>query len=199
VEVYLHSFLTSALGGGEWSVSRIGRFSSRERAPGTNWIGGWVGPKEIVVVCVNVDWGKQRKPSKQQSCKRRFESGTSRIWNRSGNTSTRFFAEVRNLRWSCLGLSALSGVHIKQTFRGPSRFPSSGIWYVNGSCCASYEGVSKSFRSGRLERELQMAQLSATKCSCIAILWVSLVSFVAITLCVPSQRVIFCCCLTGRP
>jgi len=33
-----------------------------------------------------------------------------------------------------------------------------------------YEGVSKSFRTGRLERELQMVRLSATKCSCIAIL-----------------------------
>jgi hypothetical protein len=32
-----------------------------------------------------------------------------------------------------------------------------------------YEGVSKSFRTGRLERELQMVQLSATRCSCIAI------------------------------
>jgi hypothetical protein len=30
--------------------------------------------------------------------------------------------------------------------------------------------VSKSFRTGRLERELQMVQLSATRCSCIAIL-----------------------------
>jgi len=37
-----------------------------------------------------------------------------------------------------------------------------------------YEGVSKSFRTGRPERELQMVQLSATRCSCIAILWVSL-------------------------
>jgi hypothetical protein len=34
-----------------------------------------------------------------------------------------------------------------------------------------------------------MVQLSATRCSCIAILWVSLVSFAAITLCVTSQRV----------
>jgi hypothetical protein len=50
-----------------------------------------------------------------------------------------------------------------------------------------YEGVSKSFRSGLLERELQMVQLSAM--SCIAILWVSLVSFAAITLCVVSQWV----------
>jgi hypothetical protein len=52
-----------------------------------------------------------------------------------------------------------------------------------------YEGVTKSFRTGRLERELQMVHLSATRCSCIAILRVSLVSFAAITLCVASQRV----------
>jgi hypothetical protein len=39
------------------------------------------------------------------------------------------------------------------------------------------------------ERELQMVQLCATRCSCIAIFWVSLVSFAAITLCVASQRV----------
>jgi hypothetical protein len=52
-----------------------------------------------------------------------------------------------------------------------------------------YEDISKIFRTGRLERELQMVQLSATRCSCIAILWVSLVKFAAITLCVASQRV----------
>jgi hypothetical protein len=38
-------------------------------------------------------------------------------------------------------------------------------------------------------RELQMVQLSTTRCSCIAILWVGLVSFAAVTLCVGSQRV----------
>jgi len=36
--------------------------------------------------------------------------------------------------------------------------------------CNTYEGVTKSFRTGRLERELQMVQLSATRCSCVAIL-----------------------------
>jgi hypothetical protein len=55
---------------------------------------------------------------------------------------------------------------------------------------AMYEGVSSSFRTGRLQRVLQMVQLSATRCSCIAILWVSLVNFAAITLCISSQRVI---------
>jgi hypothetical protein len=33
-----------------------------------------------------------------------------------------------------------------------------------------YEGVSKSFRTDRLERELQMVQLTNTRCSCISIL-----------------------------
>jgi hypothetical protein len=56
-----------------------------------------------------------------------------------------------------------------------------------------YGDVSKSFLTGRQERKLQMVQLSATRRSYIAILWVSLVSFAAITLCVASQRV--CCCL----
>jgi hypothetical protein len=42
---------------------------------------------------------------------------------------------------------------------------------------ALYKGVSKSFRTGHLERELQMGQLSATRCSFIVILWVSIVGF----------------------
>jgi hypothetical protein len=52
-----------------------------------------------------------------------------------------------------------------------------------------YEGVCKSFQTGHLERELQMVQLSAIRCSYSAILWVSLVSFAAITLCIASQQV----------
>jgi hypothetical protein len=53
----------------------------------------------------------------------------------------------------------------------------------------AYDSVSKSFRTGLLERELKMVQLSATRCSCIDILWVSLASFDAITLCIASERV----------
>jgi hypothetical protein len=32
-------YLTSALDGGEWSVSRPGRFTTRERDPSTHWVG----------------------------------------------------------------------------------------------------------------------------------------------------------------
>jgi hypothetical protein len=38
------SFLTPALDAGEWSVSRLGRLTPEERAPDTNWRGGWVSP-----------------------------------------------------------------------------------------------------------------------------------------------------------
>jgi hypothetical protein len=44
-----------------------------------------------------------------------------------------------------------------------------------------YTRVYPSFWTGHLEWELQMVQLSATRCSCIAILLVSLVSFATIT------------------
>jgi hypothetical protein len=37
--------LASALDWGEWSASRPGRFIPKERASGTHWIGGWVGPR----------------------------------------------------------------------------------------------------------------------------------------------------------
>jgi hypothetical protein len=45
VNVYIHVLLTSALVGDEWSASRTGRLIPEERAPGTHWIGGWVGPR----------------------------------------------------------------------------------------------------------------------------------------------------------
>jgi hypothetical protein len=41
--------LTSALDGGEWSASRPGRFTPRERAPRTHWTGGWMGPRAVLV------------------------------------------------------------------------------------------------------------------------------------------------------
>jgi hypothetical protein len=40
--------LTSALDGGEWSASRSGRFTPRERASVIHWIGGWVGPRAVL-------------------------------------------------------------------------------------------------------------------------------------------------------
>jgi len=45
MEVYLHIFSTSALDGDERSVSRPGRFATGEKASGTHWLGGWLGPR----------------------------------------------------------------------------------------------------------------------------------------------------------
>jgi hypothetical protein len=38
--VQLCAFLSWALDGGEWAASRRGRIITRERAPGTHWLGG---------------------------------------------------------------------------------------------------------------------------------------------------------------
>jgi hypothetical protein len=45
VEVQLHTFLTSALDGGEWSASCPADFTPREYDPGTQWTGSLVGPR----------------------------------------------------------------------------------------------------------------------------------------------------------
>jgi hypothetical protein len=45
MDVYNHVFLTSALVGGERSISCAYHFTPWETAPGTYWIGGWVGPR----------------------------------------------------------------------------------------------------------------------------------------------------------
>jgi hypothetical protein len=44
MEVYLYAFLTLALDGCEWSLSRSGRFAAGITAPVAGWIRGWVGP-----------------------------------------------------------------------------------------------------------------------------------------------------------
>jgi hypothetical protein len=40
--------LTSEPDGGKWSASRPDRFTPRESAPGTHWIGGWVGSRAVL-------------------------------------------------------------------------------------------------------------------------------------------------------
>jgi hypothetical protein len=45
VDVWIHILLSSALVGGEWSASRPCHFTPRERTLGTDWKGGWLGPR----------------------------------------------------------------------------------------------------------------------------------------------------------
>jgi hypothetical protein len=55
--------------------------------------------------------------------------------------------------------------------------------------------MSKNFRTDHLKRELQMVHLSATRCSCFAILWVSLANSSVLTHCYFSSVYFCCCCL----
>jgi hypothetical protein len=83
--------------------------------------------------------------------------------------------------WRTLILEVLGSTSTEFVYLFLCAFVSCSVgWLV------TYEGVSKSFRTARLARELQVVQISAISCSCIAILWVSLVSSAAITLCVAS-------------
>jgi hypothetical protein len=67
-------------------------------------------------------------------------------------------------------------VFLDHSFRVVSRrtvssYSITGLINLKYACLLDvYKSVSKSFRTGRVERELQMIQLSATRCSSIAIL-----------------------------
>jgi hypothetical protein len=54
--------LTSALDGGEWLALRPGRFSPRERAPDTHWIGGRVSTRAVLDAVM-----KRKIPSNRQN------------------------------------------------------------------------------------------------------------------------------------
>jgi carbonic anhydrase len=60
---------------------------------------------------------------------------------------------------------------VKKKVSGTTLSSSSRIQYsyTTSTSPVIYEGVTKTFRTCRLEREQQMVQLSATKCSCIGI------------------------------
>jgi hypothetical protein len=62
--------LTSAQVGGEWSASRPGRFTPRERAPDTHWIGGWVVPRAVLDTVV-----KKKIPSPRRESNPRTQIG----------------------------------------------------------------------------------------------------------------------------
>jgi hypothetical protein len=147
--------MTTTLGGGEWSASRPGRFTARERAPRIHCIGGWVGTRAGLDA-----WVRRKIPS-----------------------SYLYLYQLQNPLCSvcvCLRIhvcnpfnsaALLVVLHIRSrvaqlALHGYPKPPP--VLMVSLQC--NYEGVSKSYRTGRRKRELQMVQLCATKCSCIAIL-----------------------------
>jgi hypothetical protein len=59
--------LTSALDGGEWSASVPAVLPPRERAPGTHWIGDWVGPRACLDAVVKKKIPSSRRESKPRT------------------------------------------------------------------------------------------------------------------------------------
>jgi hypothetical protein len=74
-------FLTPALHGDEWSVSRPCRFTPGERAPGTHRIGGWVGPRaslntvELRKICCPCRESNPGRPTRSLLLSRLIEYG----------------------------------------------------------------------------------------------------------------------------
>jgi hypothetical protein len=105
---------------------------------------------------------------------------------------TKFSRAISRVKWligektNVSSLNNLTRLIARENFIILSRRESNKSQCLISFASTEYECVPKSFRARRVERELQMVQLSATRCSCIAILRVSLVSFATITLCVAS-------------
>jgi hypothetical protein len=116
-------------------------------------------------------WGAKRSE---------YEAKVKNVWRFTSTPPIRFHFLVRLHR---------DDFNLKINYQNSVSYalPSTAPWRREGEW--KYESVSKSFPTGPLERELQMVHLSATRCSYIDILWVSVASFAAITLCVASQRV----------
>jgi len=51
----------------EWSASRSGRFTPRERVPGTHWIGGCVGTRAVLDAVVKGKIPSPRRNSKPRT------------------------------------------------------------------------------------------------------------------------------------
>jgi hypothetical protein len=79
----------------------------------------------------------------------------------------RYLPKAKSIHFSCMSIIQ-SNQELRYMFRDLELLTS--VRSQDEVGWTMYEGVSKSSRTGRLERELQMVQLSATRCSRIAIL-----------------------------
>jgi len=86
------AFLTSTLDGGKWSTSRHGCFTHRERAPGANFIGGWVGLRAGLDAVV-----KRKKFSASAGTRTPYHIARSPALHRGGKTPRIF--NVTRLKW----------------------------------------------------------------------------------------------------
>jgi hypothetical protein len=121
--------LTSVLDGGEWSASRPGRFTPRERAPGTHWIGFWVGPRAVLDAVVKRKIPSPRRESNLripvvQPIAQRYTDWAKdvfffylhhRVQTGSGVHPSLLSSGCRGLlphEWSCMGVKLTAYLHL---------------------------------------------------------------------------------------
>jgi hypothetical protein len=119
----------------------------RERVPGIRWIGGWVGPRAVLDAVM-----KRKIPSPSEN--RTLEPRTSYM-------ACRNVFQTKAVLLNEISILSCVSIFVTQTVLDQVLID----FYVK----QYYEGVSKSFRTGHLEREVQTVQQSATRCSCSAI------------------------------
>jgi hypothetical protein len=170
--------LTSALDGGEWSVSRPDCFTPMERPPGTHWIGGWVGPRAVLDVVV-----KRKIPSPRRESKPR----TPIVQSVAGKT--------KSYRWANpFDKTSLYSKVVAYSARLEVPDWKHGLCKGIGLLCVKLEQmwtIPHAFVRGCVQKfpDWPPGARAVTRCSCIPILWLSLVSFATMTLFVASQRV----------
>jgi hypothetical protein len=114
--------LTSALDGGELSASRPGRFTPRERAAGSHWIGGWADPRAGLDTVVKRKIPSPRRESNprtpivQPVAQRHTEYFCFNIWKAEGEISDlieqrqNFNINVNKNLVSCIFVSSYIGM-----------------------------------------------------------------------------------------
>jgi hypothetical protein len=99
--------LTSALDGCEWSDSGPGRFTPRERAPDTHWIGGWVCLRAVLDAVV-----KRKNPSTRQETNPRnpIVQPVAQRYTDWAITALLHFAQIPNILLS--NFSQMLSIHV---------------------------------------------------------------------------------------
>jgi hypothetical protein len=129
VDVYIHVFLTSALVGGELSTSRLGRFTPGERAPGTHWLGGWVGPRTGLddvekikfMILPRLELRPLGRPARSQALYRLSYLGSWRSKYRLQNCGLILLVILRGREHGCRQVRAVHGPH-SERHEAPTAF-----------------------------------------------------------------------------
>jgi hypothetical protein len=113
--------LASALDGCDWSVSRPGRFTPRERVPSTYWIGTWVGPRAVLDVMV-----KRKIPSPLRESKPRTPIVQPVAQHYTDLAITALISVIYDLKINLINNETMRGLMFSRRRRFKSR--SFGLW-----------------------------------------------------------------------